>query len=286
MQDTRMYIQGRNCRVNTTLAQRLDLHGPDRLSPIVAAALGEPVPGNLLKSDRRSQVHRFDAADRRWVAKRYRVREPVARLYRRLRVSPPWREWKGAARLRRIGVRAVEPLMVIDDDQKPGASGVIVLPYTEGQTLHDLILDTANRTTEEAPRVQRERIARSLGRQLGRITAAGWVNRDHKPGNLIVDARCREGDEPVVIDPCGLRRRSARYVDRMLATLVATIIRIDRLETREALACLNAMCQADPTLAPDRRARRDMAHRVRQWAVRERDAALARERRAAPAAAS
>lgn len=279
MQQTRMNIRGRDCRIHTEQAQRLDLLSPHRLAPLVAAALGCPAPGNLLKSDRRSQVHRFDAAERTWVAKRYRMNAAVARLYRCLKVTPEWREWRGAIHLRKIGVRVAEPFMIIHDNEQPKAGGLIVLPYTPGRTLHELIIEQTEHDPE-IRRTQRQQIARTLGRQMGRITAAGWVNRDHKPGNLIVDQRCGAGEEPVIIDPCGLRRRSARYVDRMLATLVATVIRIDRLDTREALICLNAMCRTDPTLAPARRARRDMAHRVWEWAVRERDAALARERRA------
>jgi tRNA A-37 threonylcarbamoyl transferase component Bud32 len=221
-------------------AKRLGL-GRAAVESLVRALLSET--GRELKADSRSTVHVHERDGRVWVVKRYTMRGPKLRLYRLLRVSGGWREWRGAARLAAASIRCTMPVALTWN----GGGEALVLPYVEGQGL-------ARWHARVAQSPQRHRTAQHIGRQIGAMAAAGITNRDHKAANLIVDAACAAGDAPpVVIDPAGLRRRRGdRQVYRMLALVYATAGRKVPVPMRAAMRCLRGVLDADTSLAAGR----------------------------------
>lgn len=220
-----------------------------RINPQTAASLGMNVddatalveqliasdPAATLKQDERSTVTRHDLDDRSWIVKRYHLPAAKRLLYGLVHRTPPWQEWSGARILGQIGVRISPPLAVVHPD-------MLVLAYHDGASLHDWMRETTD------PR-KRRNVAAQVGTQMGRITAAGWVNRDHKPANLIIDAACEAGDaEPVLIDPAGMRRRTDAKTMRMLAVMYRATPRARGISIREGLTALRAAIQADPSL--------------------------------------
>ena len=211
--------------------------------------------GQPLKSGATSRVwlHRLEGqAGRGWVVKRYGVTGVMLWVYRLMRCSRGWREWRGARRLAQAGVRCSMPLALVCD----GGGEALILPYIEG-------LDLA-RWHAAADELQRRRVAVRIGEQIGRMTAAGIINRDHKAANLIVDAACAAGDAPpVIIDPAGLRRRrSDRQIYRMLALLYETASRLRPVPPRIAFRCLEEALRADPSIAAREKSRLRYATRA------------------------
>ncbi|MEE9212636.1 MAG: hypothetical protein V3U29_08285 [Phycisphaeraceae bacterium] len=242
-------------RVNPVVAQQLEL-GHDRaaLVPFLERLLtAESTPIQTLKDDPNRSVVRHVAVDgRHYVIKRYRVPRWKTWLLYRLRQSPTWREWYGALRLVRAHRRVSAPLAIVHQPARGREAQVLILPYIEGRALERMIQDgAANHPWRESYRHKRLDLARIVGTQIGRLLTAGIVNRDHKLSNLIMDRACQEhGDEPVIIDPLGLRRRrSDRQVYRMLVMLLRTSERAGPVTTRECMTCLKAVLKTDPSLA-------------------------------------
>ena len=207
------------------------------------------------KDDHRSSVQQIDLGGCGCVWKRFRVPRPRRLIHQArhlLRLSPAWRNWRGALRLQRADVRTAEPLMLINVARLGAVTSGLLLPLVEGPTLHRYLRQTADATTAAGGIGWRQlALAHALGRQIGHMTACGLVNGDCKPGNLIVDAACLQGDQPpIVIDQSAIRRRlHDRQVVRMLATLLRTARRTGPIDTRLALTCLKAVRAADPSVA-------------------------------------
>jgi len=222
-------------RVNSQTAASLGINA-DHARALVKQLITSN-PSATLKQDERSIVTRHELDGRSWIVKRYHLPAIKRRVYGLVRRTPPWQEWSGAKILSRIGVRISPPLAIVHPD-------VLVLAYHEGASLHDWM----RRTTDSEKRLN---VAEQVGRQIGRITAAGWVNRDHKPTNLLIDAACETGDaEPVLIDPAGMRRRTPDKALRMLAVMYRATPRARGISIREGLTVLRAAIRADPSLAP------------------------------------
>ena len=211
-----------------------------------------------LKDDHRSRVRLIEFGGLKWIHKRYRATGLKSRLTHRFGRTPAWREWKGAQVLHLAGRRTSVPLLLLHDLRYERASQVLILPYVEGRTLDRFIAKASPEKdwTDEHRRLRRQ-LARAIGQQVGLITADGFVNRDHKPTNLVIDQACLEdGAEPVIIDVAGLRKRgSDKQVFRMLAVLMRSAQRVGVVTPVEALRVLKSALAADPTLARGRRRR-------------------------------
>lgn len=110
----------------------------------------------------------------------------------------------------------------------------------------------------ESKRERRVRIAAALGHQAGRMIVAGFVNRDYKASNFIIDTVADRGAEPLLIDLDGLRRlRSGRtgrgQIDRMLTTLYRSVLADGEVLPAEATAFTEAIVEEVPWLAPAER---------------------------------
>jgi len=204
--------------------------------------------GVAIKSGRRSTVWRCERGGRAWTIKRIARPAWQAAVYQMARATQAWREWQGAQRLAAAGRRANPPLALIHDR---GGVQWLVLPFVEGDTLDAIIQQVGPAAASlDAKLAARRRLAQAVGGQLGAMTAAGLFNRDAKPSNLIVDAACLAGDaEPVIIDPVGIgRRRGAAQIETMLMVMMRAAWRVGPVRPAEALAAVQAMCDADPSL--------------------------------------
>ncbi|MHB1155238.1 MAG: hypothetical protein ACYC26_00205 [Phycisphaerales bacterium] len=199
-----------------------------------------------LKCDKHGCVTLHVIDGRRWVVKRETKSAFVGMLRHLLRCSSAWRQWRGAERLRNIGVRINEPVALVHEGRGKQA---LVLPYVDAVNLHEWL--------SAKPRAAnvRLRVARAIGSQMGRITKAGWINRDHKPTNLMIDAACEQrGEQPVLIDLAGIRRRRGRLIApasktlEMFHVMMRAAKRAGPVSLREQLTLLRAAMAEDPTL--------------------------------------
>lgn len=193
------------------------------LGEVAACAFDQSQP---LKVDRKSQVYRVDACERQWVIKRY-VR-PAWRngLEHWLRRSRAWREWQAGRLLTQHHIRCNPALLLIHPGRRDPGAQYLVFQYQPGLTLdhlldHDWLCTRSNRPGEvNAQEVEqaikaardvgidlplslqaRKTIAAAIGSQLGRMGRLGLINRDPKPGNLLIDrVVIGEGEEPVLLD--------------------------------------------------------------------------------------
>lgn len=237
-------------------AQTVDALNADG-GPAVSGSVIEGLISNAevlrdLKDDSRSHVQLVRFGGRLWVRKRIFTPSLKTRLYHRLRLSPAWREFKGARRLRALGRRVGAPMLLVHERRKKRRrSQTLFTPYSEGPSLQQAIANApppSQWTHEDC--LQRRRVAEAIGRQIGALLADEVVNRDHKPSNLILDDKCLdEGAEPVIIDVGGLReRRDRKQVFRALAVLWRSATRSGHVTPREGLRCLNALLETYPRL--------------------------------------
>lgn len=240
------------CQINDGVAERcgLDTDAVDACIAVVTR-LDAPVQ-KIYKDDARSRVVLVEHGGQRWVIKQFRASPWKTWAYHHLHGSPAWREWRGAQWLARSGCLVNAPLAMVYEQRLSAWCESLVLPYVEGTSMyHWLVSHTGAASGDEECRGARRWIAREVGRMIGTMTVAGIINRDLKPSNLIITSVCERGVEmPVVIDPAGLRRRWGRGgVYRMLADFLNTTHEPGGVTPREALVCLKAMIQADPSLA-------------------------------------
>lgn len=199
------------------------------------------------KDDERSRVDRVCHDGERYIVKHYRMSSGKTWLYHCCRLTPAWREHHAARRLAALGFRVAHPCVVAHRGGPLAARQVLVNQYIEGPMLDQLIREQP--TTDPA---ELERLAAAAGGQIGRLTAAGLINRDHKPTNLIVDAACRtEGAEPVLIDLVGLRGRRAGRLERMLVNFLRAVYKSGGFSDAQWQACWSAAIAADPSLGSD-----------------------------------
>ena len=253
--DLRRRVKTTACVVNQAVWQRLGLDTGQvcAIELIERVLAGGDQSIETLKDDpKRSFVRHVAVNDLHFVVKRYRVPIWKARSLHWLRLTPTWREWRGAQKLARSRRRVNAPLAMAFQPTRGVEAQAIVFPYVEGRALDQVIqIAPPPQQWSETYRRRRIELARTVGRQLGMLLSSGLVNRDHKLSNLIMDRACeQQGDEPIIIDALGLRRRRGnRQVHRMLATLLRTSERAGAVTPRECLTCLKAVLRADPSLA-------------------------------------
>ena len=241
---------------------------PKRL--IEAILNPQTLPDQSFKDDRRSRVVRVTIDGRAWVVKQYRGPVWKRWLEQLLRRTPAWREWRYGEKLRVSGVRAIQPLALVHT--RTGQA--LITPFIDAPSLHHWL--------KQSPAAgSRLALARVIGEQIGRIIAAGLINRDHKASNLLIDAACERGDaEPILIDPARLKRRRG---DATVWLMIARLWRSARLagpcSSRECLAVVRHVLRTNPTLLAGRHHRLKRAVR----AIQDTDARLQRLLEAASA---
>ena len=293
-------IAAAHCWTNPPLARELGLNESALAALLHAVATGEASVEHTYKEDRRSRVQCRRYEGRSWVVKTYRGSPLRMWCKHRMRQSTAWREWTAAKWLRAAGIRVIQPIALVHRGPPWRCEQALLMPHVEAPNLAQYLRNAPpeewhgaggwHGQAESAElaradpavahpnplihhRRQRALVAAALGRQIGRLTAAGLINRDHKASNLLIDARCLAGEQPILIDPAGLRRRpwwggqGGRRVWRMLALLRKTAREAGPVSPREQLRCLRAALQADPTLAVKVEGRRI------EYAVREISAA-------------
>jgi hypothetical protein len=230
------------CWAQPEVAGDAGMHQGD-VPKMIERILGAWPRGFVLKRDHRSVVRRVEVDGARWIVKGYRLGTVKAALYGALRQTPAWREWRGAQVLHDAGLRAARPIALVPRDPTGECAELLLLPFIEGLTLDSFIAAQPSAPRDDkASAAQRLLIARHVGDQIRAMTAAGFINRDHKASNLIVDALCRSGAQPpLVIDAGGLRRyRGAAQLRRVLALLWETAAKAGPITRREAAACRGA----------------------------------------------
>lgn len=190
----------------------------------------------------RSRVEAYADGERRWIVKRYRMPPWRAQVAMALRVGPAWVEWRGGLRLARAGLRVCRPVAIAYQAQRGDEATALVYPWCGEQTLHHLLRDGGPRPAA---------LAAYVGAQAGRMLAAGYVNRDHKTGNLMIDEAALRGEAPPwIIDAVAIRPRwRQKAAHQMLATLYRTARRAGAVRRREMIEALRAARAADARLA-------------------------------------
>lgn len=179
--------------------------------------------------------------DERYVVKLYSVQPVKAFIYQRVRRTRAWRECRGAASLTAAQVRVALPLAMVDRPSGGSWSQALVLPYIPGVSLAQWLGE------EDTTEAQRSAAFEAIGRQVGKLTRGGLVNRDHKSANLMIDPSALD-DEPTVIDPAGIRRRTPPRVRRMVAMLRQTTLRYPQVTAEDFDRCIAAARLIDPSL--------------------------------------
>ncbi len=164
----------------------------------------------------------------------------VVKLERRRRFGPSRlaRQWRGAELAVANGVPASVPVALLRGrDDRGQRIEALVLPYVDGRSALEEIARPSSRAA-------RRRTLVALGELTGRLVAAGLLNRDHKPSNIVIAA----GGGPVLVDTMGIRplRRGETHAAtvRMLANLLVECLGVGARPSRAD--CLRALLAAEP----------------------------------------
>ena len=240
---SRHAVGGGTCWLDNEAIERLDpsVLGESILGIVEALARGESLQHEMLQENRRTSVQVVTIEQRRWVVKRYRHR--AGSLNRALRRSPVWREWRGARDLRRAGRRVYSIVAILD---QRGLQSLIY-PFVEGSDLRHWLRGLRGPGVgNRAAGPPHTALARSIGHQMGSISAAGFISFDYRARNLIVDEPCASGGaEPMIIDAARIRRRRK---NGQVLSMLATFVRHDgvfwRASIREAITCRARLSRA------------------------------------------
>lgn len=206
-----------------------------------------------LKEDRYCHVDLLEAAGHRWVVKTQHSRPWKTWLYHGFYMTPAWREWRGAQRAARCRARVNVPLALIHHGHFGHWRQTLVIPYVEGELLSEWMECAPPEDQWSAQtRAFRLSLAARMAQQVAKLVQGGWVNRDYKANNLVMDNRCMAGhDEPVLIDLAGIKPRYYRYkVIKMLRTLDISNRLFGAVRPIEELTFLHHLIKALPTLTP------------------------------------
>ncbi|MDX2116104.1 MAG: lipopolysaccharide kinase InaA family protein [Planctomycetota bacterium] len=183
------------------------------VDPALATELGGPgwtASARLLKREGGSAVYEGASSVGRLVVKVMTLDRPKDALSRLAGVTRLGRQWRGSERLAQLGFQVARPLLLW---RGRGPQGKLVealaMERLEGNTALELLAQRGRCDPDTL-----RRIARRIGTDVGRMSALGVYNRDHKPSNLLVmslDADLRVA----VLDTVAIRR--ARLGSRALA---------------------------------------------------------------------
>ncbi len=255
------------CWVDRAVADQCGVLGdPESIATLLDTLLNPHTPAiQVFKDDSRSRVCVVQGHGRAWVVKRYRLPRWKTWAYHVFRLTPAWREWLGSHRLALAGCCVSRPLALVHQRGHRSTGQTLILSLAPGQSLYHVLADSKPPTNRSnADRRLRRRIAQAIGQQIGKMTAAGIINRDLKPSNWVIDSAGGDAGDPqaVMIDPAGLRRRRGdQQVYAMLAGFLCATQEPGGVTLREAVACLKAVLQADPSIAERERLRLNAAAR-------------------------
>lgn len=273
----------RSCWIDAGAAQRAGLPSDNSsLQRFIDNLMnGQAELIDTLKDDWRSHVALSHLDNDRWVVKKYLGPPWKTLWYHLVRRTPAWREWRYARQLRDAGFRVIDLVALIHDRHWGAWSQVLVAPYIDAPTLKEWIRRSPPQTEQsQHDRSVRHTIARTVGQQVGMISAAGLVNRDHKVNNILIDKACESGAKPpLIIDPARVKRRwSQRTVYRTLALLSRTADQAGPVTLKEKMIGLRAVLAADPSLARGARQRlRYAAAKINRF-IREQEFSVAKRK--------
>ena len=211
----------------------------------------------VFKVDGRSRVRWVAAEGQEWVVKEMWDRPAQMWLSSSVRATPGWRMWRGAMSLAAVGLRVSLPVVLAGHGFGSWRGQTLVLPYQQGLPLSQALREAGPGATFDAQRLERrQRLATAIGSQAGRMIRAGYINRDYKASNLILDPIARQGGEPLIIDLDGLRgfrgwgRRGRDQITRMLANLIRSATAEGEVLPAEFQAFALALVQEVPRLGP------------------------------------
>lgn len=126
------------------------------------------------------------------------------------------RQWRGAAVLKKLGVRTARPFALVRHLGALSASETLIMEALDGRSLLEHL---AHRDLDP---VTERAVAEAVGAQLALFAAGLRYNRDHKPSNLIVSIPPGGAPQIAVIDCVAVRLAPIGLggVERMLASLV------------------------------------------------------------------
>lgn len=156
--------------------------------------------GETVSADSISRIVRVSAGSRYYYVKRYQARGRGLRRYlgrSRLRA-----EWDSLHWFRANGIPTAQPVAFGEGRNKGGYRGVIVVREREGTS--DLMRLSVNNPALFSNRRWRHRVIRRLGKMVHRMHARGFVHRDLKWRNILVEAT---PDPGVYIIDCPQGRR-------------------------------------------------------------------------------
>lgn len=169
-----------------------------------------------IKREKRTSVRRGEACGREVVVKTWawtRLRDWLNAIFGR---TAGQRHWRGAERLRALGVESAACLALVRWREGFGVRETLVLEALRGKTLLEH-LDEVQRGVSGLTFAERRELARTVGAQVKGMTTRGWFNRDHKPSNVIVVSPARV----CVIDTVAIKRDRERTGGaRMLTSLM------------------------------------------------------------------
>jgi tRNA A-37 threonylcarbamoyl transferase component Bud32 len=203
----------------------------------------DPAAAVVLKRDAGTTVYRASILGRELVLKCWELRTPGSRVKAAFRASRAHRHWLGAHQLEALGVRTAHCYSLVTETRTGRHPRQwLVMELLPGKTVLQHMAD------RDLSVVQEHRLARALGRQVERIARGRYLNRDHKPSNLIViDIGGQEAEtEVAVIDTVGIRKRRGlskpgERVWRMLHALVVEPIGVG-IPPRRGL-CMRVICE-------------------------------------------
>ena len=199
----------------------------------------------VYKDDARSEVREVCVADKKWIVKQVKMGGVKGFVYGLLRMSPPWREWRGCLRLALTGCDVIGPLGLVRVCGGVGCgAGRLVFPAAEGGCLYHWMMSHP-RSLEN--RKAREAIAYRMGEQVGLMTSDGVINRDFKPSNWVLRYdRYRRNLLPVMIDLVGLRKGySEQKIFRMLGAFGQASQGAGGVTMRECLCFMKGFTSKD-----------------------------------------
>ena len=225
---------------------------PERL---LRAVLDDEVEvRQVFKHDGRSRVQWVVAEGREWVVKEMWDSPTRALLSGSTRATPGWRMWRGAEVLAAAGVRVSRPVVLAGHGPGSVRGQTLVLPYHEGPAMSRALREAGPGSDFHPQRIERRRrIAAALGRQAGRMINSGFVNRDYKASNLILDPIARQGGEPLLIDLDGvgpLRGRGTARIQRMINNLYDSAIAHGEVLPIEVQVFADSLVREVPRLGP------------------------------------
>lgn len=169
-----------------------------------------------IKREQRTSVRRGEALGREAVVKTWawtRLKDWLNALLGR---TAGQRHWRGAERLKMLGVESAACLALVRRLEGFGVRETLVLEALRGKTLLEH-LDELKRGVSGLSFAERCALAEAVGAQVKGMTTRGWFNRDHKPSNLIVVSP----ERVAVIDTVAIKRDRERTGGaRMLTSLM------------------------------------------------------------------